>query len=524
MKTFHRRRGDEGTRLHIVRGRPSTALHVAGIALSFVAVGMGLATIVEVASTNTDTGALFVSTIVCGGLGGALWYGTRAGTVRTREVFAAVGWTWLSVTIIGALPYVLAGTFAAGGADFGEQLVNSIFEAASGFSCTGSTALTDFEGHGRGLLLYRQATQWYGGMGIVVLAVTVLPFLGVGGLDLITAEAPGPSSDRLAPRVSETARQLWIIYVLFTLTVVAVLFAIPGPSFYDSVAHALSTTSTGGFSPYSASIGHYDSLAVELAIIAGMLYGGINFSLHWRAARGELRAYTRDSELRTFLSILTAAIVVVVLLLWLDDTDSVAGIADAVRYGSFNVVALGTSTGFGNATGEMAPGDFVHWAAGAQIVILFLFVMGGSTGSTSGGIKVMRVQVLFGHTIRSIRRAQQPRAVLPVKHGKFAVAEDIVSRMAGFFLLYVLLIAVGVVLLTGLGGGLEESIGAIIGALGNMGPALGEAGPTANFSDAFPEPARLVLAAFMLIGRLEIFPMLLMFAAPYRVVRDAVRS
>ena len=157
-------------------------------------------------------------------------------------------------------------------------------------------------------------------------------------------------------------------------------------------------------------------------------------------------------------------------------------------------------------------------------MILFLFVMGGSTGSTSGGIKVMRVQVLFSHTIRSIRRTQQPRAVLPVKHGKFAVAEDIVSRMAGFFLLYVLLISVGVVLLTGLGGGLEESIGAIIGALGNMGPALGEAGPTANFSSAFPEPARLVLAAFMLIGRLEIFPILLMFAAPYRVVRDAVRS
>ena len=195
-----------------------------------------------------------MSTLLCGGLGGSLWYGTRAGTVRTREVFAAVGWTWLSVTLIGAIPYILAGTFAAGGADFGEQLVNAVFEAASGFSCTGSTALTDFEGHGRGLLLYRQATQWYGGMGIVVLAVTVLPFLGVGGLDLITAEAPGPSSDRLAPRVSETARQLWIIYVLFTVTVVVVLFAIPGPSFYDSVAHALTTTSTGGFSPYGASI------------------------------------------------------------------------------------------------------------------------------------------------------------------------------------------------------------------------------------------------------------------------------
>ncbi|MDG2027547.1 MAG: TrkH family potassium uptake protein [Acidimicrobiales bacterium] len=524
MNLLTSHRSSDGTALaRPPRGRPNTALHVAGIALTFVSAGMGITTVVELASTNLDTGALAISTVVCGSLGGLLWYFTRAGTVRTREVFAAVGWTWLSVTLIGSLPFIIAGTFATPGTDFVEQVVNSIFESASGFSATGSTALTDFSGHGRGMLLYRQATQWYGGMGIVVLAVSVLPFLGVGGLDLITAEAPGPSSDRLAPRVSETARQLWVIYVLFTLTVMAVLFVIPGPSFYDSVAHALSTTSTGGFSPYSESIGHYDSLAVEIAIIAGMLYGGINFSLHWRAARGELTAYSRDSELRTFLGILLVAVSVVVLLLWLDSGDPVDGLGDAMRYGGFNVVALGTSTGFGNATGAEAPGDFVHWASGAQIVILFLFVMGGSTGSTSGGIKVMRVQVLFAHTIRSIRRTQQPQAVLPVKHGKFAVAEDIVSRMAGFFLLYVLLISVGVVLVTGLGGGFEESIGAVIGSLGNMGPALGEAGPTANFSDAFPEPARLVLAAFMLIGRLEIFPMLLMFAAPYRVVSDAIR-
>ncbi|MDW3218341.1 MAG: TrkH family potassium uptake protein [Acidimicrobiales bacterium] len=504
------------------RGRPNTALHVTGIALTFVSVGMAIATVIELASTNVDTGALLVSTLICGGLGIGLWSGTRAGPVRTRDVFAAVGWTWLSMTLVGALPFLFAGTFAPGGADFWEQVVNSVFEAASGFSCTGSTALTDFDSPGRGLMMYRQATQWYGGMGIVVLAVTVLPFLGVGGLDLIAAEAPGPSSDRLAPRVSETARQLWVIYVLFTLTVGLVLFIIPGPGLYDSVAHALTTTSTGGFSPNAASIGHYDSLAVEIAIMAGMLYGGINFALHWRAARGGLSFYARDSELRAYLSILFVACAVIVAVLWLDEADNVVGVADSLRYGVFNALSLGTSTGFGNATEAGSPGDFVHWAAGAQIVILFLFVMGGSTGSTSGGIKVMRVQVLFSHTIRSIRRTQLPRAVLPVKHGKIAVAEDIVSRMAGFFLLYILLISVGVALLTGLGGGFEESIGAIIGALGNMGPALGEAGPTASFSDAFPQPARLVLSAFMLIGRLEIFPMLLMFAAPYRAISDSL--
>ena len=499
------------------RGAPNTALHVTGIALTFVAVGMALTTFVEWRSTNVDTAAMAISTVVCGGLGIALWRGTRAGSVRTRAIFAAVGWTWLIVTLVGATPYLLAGTFGTGGEDFLEQLVNSIFEAASGFSCTGSTALTDFETPGRGLMLYRQATQWYGGMGIVVLAVTILPFLGVGGLDLITAEAPGEAGDRLTPRVSETARNLWVIYVFFTLAVAAALFAVPGPSFYDSIAHALTTTSTGGFSPYGSSIGHYDSVVVELVVMAGMLYGGANFALHWRAARGEFRAYPRDPEFRAYLWMIAIAMTLVVGILILDSPYSVG---TALRTGAFNVISLGTSTGFGNATGTGSAGDFVTWAPAAQMVILFLFVSGGSTGSTSGGIKVMRVQVLFSHTIRSIRRTQQPRAVLTVKHGTTAVREDIVSRMAGFFLLYALLILVGVVVLTGLGGDFDASVGGTIGSLGNMGPSLGEAGPTASFSTAFSQPARLVLALLMLVGRLEIFPMLLMFAAPYRAVSD----
>ena len=502
------------------RGIPNTALHVTGIALTFVSIGMGIGAVVEWASTDVDTGPMVVSTVVCAALGLVLWRGTRAGSMRTRAIFAAVGWTWVIVTLVGAIPYILAGTFGTGGEDLVEQIVNPVFESASGFSCTGSTVLNDFESPGRGLMLYRQATQWYGGMGIVVLAVTILPFLGVGGLDLISAEAPGEAGDRLTPRVSETARNLWVIYLYFTIAVTLALFAVPGPSLYDSVAHALTTTSTGGFSPYGASIGHYDSVVVELVLIVGMIYGGANFALHWRASRGELRAYARDSEFRAYLTMLLLATSVVVAILVLDSPYSVG---TALRSGAFNVVSLGTSTGYGNATGAGAAGDFVVWAPAAQLVLLFLFVAGGSTGSTAGGIKVMRVQVLFGHTIRSIRRTQQPRAVIPVKHGTRAVAEDIVSRMAGFFLLYALLVIAGVLAVTTLGGDLDASIGGILGSLGNMGPSLGEAGPTASFSTAFSQPARLVLALFMLIGRLEIFPILLMFAAPSRAVNDRLR-
>lgn len=507
-------------RLHHTRRRyASTTLHVSGIALSFVAVGMAMSSIVEVASTNTDTGALLLSTLICAALGGAMWWSTEPGKVHPRDVFSAVGWTWLSMTLVGALPFLIAGTFATPGVDFVEQVVNSLFEAASGFSCTGSTVLVDFDRPGRGMLMYRQATQWYGGMGIVVLAVAVLPFLGVGGLDLISAEAPGPSSDRLSPRVSETAKRLWLIYIGFTALIALALLAVPGPSLYDGVAHALTTASTGGFSPYRQSIGYFDSVTVEIVLIVGMIIGGANFTLHWRACTGEAGAHLRDSEFRSYLFVLALASSLIVTLLWIDGG---FGWTTAVRSGVFNAVALGTSTGFGNATGPGSPGDFVVWVAGAQLVLLFLMVVGGSTGSTSGGIKIMRMQVLGLIAVRSVRRSQQPRAVIPVKLGRFAVPEDVVSRMAGFFSIYVILVLGGVVVVTALGGELETTLGAVVGSLGNMGPALNEAGPTANFTDGFSQPARLVLAGLMLVGRLELFPMLLMFAAPYRVARELV--
>jgi trk system potassium uptake protein TrkH len=482
-------------------------MHVSGIALTFVAVGMALCTIVEAASTNRDTSALVVSTLVCGGLGASMWWFTVPGKVRARDVFSAVGWTWVSMTLVGALPFLIAGTFATPGVDLVEQMVNSVFEAASGFSCTGSTVLVDFDRPGRGLLMYRQATQWYGGMGIVVLAVAVLPFLGVGGLDLISAEAPGPSSDRLTPRVSETAKRLWLIYIGFTALIALSLYVVPGPSLYD------------GVSPYGASIGHFDSVAVEIALIVGMILGGANFTLHWRACTGEPGVHLRDSEFRSYMFVLALAAFVVVGLLWIDGG---FGLGTAARSGVFNAVSLGTSSGFGNATGPGTAGDFVLWVGGAQLVLLFLMVVGACTGSTSGGIKIMRMQVLGLIAVRSVRRSQQPRAVIPVKLGRVAVAENIVSRMAGFFLIYLVLVLGGVIVVTALGSELETTLGAVVGSLGNMGPALNEAGPTASFADAFDQPARLVLAALMLIGRLEIFPMVLMFAAPYRLARELV--
>ncbi len=498
----------------------STPLHIMGIALTSVAIGMALSAIVEFGSTNRDTTALISAAVVSATVGGALWWRTTVGVVRTRDIFAAVGWTWVMITLFGALPYIFAGTFATPGVGFVEQVVNSIFESASGFSCTGSTVLIDFARPGRGLLMYRQATQWYGGMGVVVLAVAVLPFLGVGGLGLIKAEAPGPSSDRLSPRVSETAKRLWLVYFIYTVGVALALFIVPGPSLYDSVAHAFTTAATGGFSPYPDSIGHFNSSLVEIVLIIGMLIGAANFSLHWRAARGEPTAHLRDSEFRTFMGYMAGFSLLVALLLW---RTGGLGWATSLRVGTFNVVSLGTTTGFSDATSAGSVGDYVRWVPSAQMLLLFAMLIGGSTGSTAGGIKVMRIQVLWGHALRAIRRTQHPKAVIPVRHGKMAVPEDIVSGVAGFFLLYIVVVVVGVALVTGLGGDLDASIGAVATAMGGVGPALGNAGPTASFANAFGQPARLVLAVLMLIGRLEILPILLMFAGPWRTAEKTLQ-
>ena len=506
---------------------PSTVAHICGLALAVISPGLLIASIVEFVGFGDGGPVLLLCSAIFAVVGGALWFSTRLGDLAPRTVFAAVAWSWVLVSVMGALPFVLTRTFQAGAGSIWIEIADAIFESTSGFTCTGSTVLTTLPDlHdpdpqvGQGVLFYRQLTQWYGGMGFVQLVITVLPALGRRAMGFIGAEAPGPTADRLAPRAKDTARLLWQVYIGATV-LMAVGYSLAGMSIYDGITHGLSTAATGGFSTYNDSLGEFDSIPIEIVAIGAMMIGGSNFALHWLFLARDRAIYAKDHEFRAFIAMIVAATVAVTAMLMIGG--EVGGeLGPSIRTAVFNVVSLGTSTGFGNATGSGSAGDFVTWLPAAQMVLLFLFVVGASTGSTSGGIKVMRVQVLLAHSIRSIRRSQQPRAVIPVKHGSLAVREDIVSRMAGFFLIYAILVLSGIVLLTALGGGLLESIGAIIGALGNMGPALGEAGPTANFTEAFTEPGRLVLSVYMLIGRLEIFPILLMFSAPLRAVRDRV--
>ena len=286
------------------------------------------------------------------------------------------------------------------------------------------------------------------------------------------------------------------------------------------MAHAFTTASTGGFSTHDASIGYWDSVAVEMVVMIGLVLGAASFTLHGRALATRRLVHRKDAEFRGYIGVLTAATLLVTLML---ATDGGMGPARALRMAAFNVVTLGTSGGFGNATGPGSDGDFAAWAAGPQFLLLLLLVSGGCTGSTSGGVKIMRLIVGVSHARRTLRGIRRPRAVLPVRHGSGTISDSIVERIAGFMVVYGMLVVTGTVVVTALGTDLVTAIGGVIGSLGNMGPALNRAGPTASFVDGFSTPARTVLAVLMLVGRLELFPMLLMAVAPYRSVRRSLR-
>ncbi|CAN5132514.1 TrkH family potassium uptake protein [soil metagenome] len=483
--------------------RPVSAVaNVVGFALVFTAAGLAVCCAVEVLAGDDAVVPLALPALLSAALGMGLWKGTRApDRVSAPSAFAAVGWTWIAISAVGALPFWWSGMLPA--------LDDAVFESVSGFTGTGATVLTPIEGNGAGLLLWRQATQWYGGMGVIVLAVAVLPLLGVGGFELLRAESPGPTSDRLAPRVRDTARRLWMVYVGLTVLIVAALL-MAGLSPYDAVAHAMTTVSTGGFSNYDASIAAFDSPAVEAVLIVSMFAGAVSFALWWQVLRGVgPRAVAQSSELRAFIAVIVVATTFVTVVLALDD--AALALVSALRGGAFTVVSTMSTTGFATV-------DFALWPASGQLVLLALMVSGGMAGSTSGAMKLFRIQVMVAHGRRELRRLLHPSAVLPVKLGGHVVPDPIVSRIVGFFVLYVVLAVLGTVLLAGLGADLVTGASAITSAIGAYGPGLGDVGPTTTYL-SLDRSSRAVLVVYMLLGRLELFTLLLMLVAPVDSLR-----
>jgi trk system potassium uptake protein TrkH len=377
---------------------------------------------------------------------------------------------------------------------------DAAFESISGFTTTGASILTDIEGRTHATLFWRALTHWLGGMGIVLLAVAILPLLGVGGMQLFRAEVPGPTAERLTPRIRETARLLWGVYVLLTLLETAALM-LAGMSLFDALCHSFATMATGGFSNHNASVGGYATPAVEWIIIVFMLLAGTNFSLHYLALTGRVRAYGRDEEFRFYLLIIIG--VSAALALVLTGVGFYGSVEETVRLALFQVVSIITTTGFGTA-------DYLMWPPFAHAVLLMLMAVGGCAGSTGGGIKVVRLLILLKTAKLELRRMLHPRAVFTLWFNDRAVSPVLQTNVLGFFLLFMVVYGVGVVALTLGGRDLVTSVGATAATLGNIGPGLGLVGPASNYA-MLADWEKWLLMGFMLVGRLELFTVLVLF-------------
>ena len=476
-----------------------TPVRVSGAALLAIAAAMLLSAVVAVIDGGGAASGLLVASLITTSVGAGLFYGSKVSpTADSALAFASVAWSWVAVSVAGALPFLLTGVIPW------VRFDDALFESVSGFTCTGSTILSDFSSVPQGLLFFRSMTQWLGGMGLIVLAVAVLPALGIGGLELIASESPGPTADRLSLKVRDTARRLWLLYGAATVLIAGCLLA-AGMSIFDAATHAFTTVATGGYSTYGDSIAHFDSILVEAILILGMLYCGANFSTHWHAATEGVGAYRRVSEIRWYLWIIFSAFA---LLVWVNAGE--LQWTENLRDSLFYAVSLGTSTGFGTS-------DYMAWMPAAQVMLLVLMLIGGMSGSTAGGMKVLRLQVVFRYAFRELLRARHPKAVIPIRMGRSTIEEQIAAKAVGFVLLYLGLIVVGGIILAGLGVDPVTAFSGSVSALGNAGPALGEAGPTNNFL-VFPRAGRAVLMSLMAFGRLEVFPAMLMLVASLRGV------
>ena len=412
-----------------------------------------------------------------------------------REGMAIVTLGWLSAGLFGALPFYLAGTFAG--------FTDCFFEAMSGFTTTGASVMTDIEIVPRGLLLWRSLTHWLGGMGIIVLSLAILPFLGVGGMQLYKAEVPGPVVDKLRPRIRDTAMLLWKVYLLFSL-LETVLLMFGGMDLFEALCHTFGTMATGGFSTKNASVGHYNSLYIESVVILFMIVAGINFSLHFQLLRGRPLALWRDPEFRFYGS--------VILIFTLVSTASVyrevyAGLGQALRYSAFQVVSICTTTGYATA-------DFELWTPLTQSMLLFLMFLGGSAGSTAGGMKCMRIMLLLKHSYRELFRLIHPRAVAQVKLGRQIVHDQVLQSIWGYFILFLGLFVLAALSLAAMGVDVQTSFAAVLACIGNIGPGLGTVGPSENYAH-LPAMGKWVLTLCMLLGRLEIYTVIILFVPEF---------
>jgi trk system potassium uptake protein TrkH len=419
----------------------------------------------------------------------------EAAVINQREGMAIVAVGWTVVGLFGAIPFYLG--------DGGFTFTDAFFESVSGFTTTGASVLTNIEAMSKGLLFWRSFIQWLGGMGIIVLSVAILPFLGVGGMQLYKAEVPSPVPDKLKPRIRDTAKILWKVYALISLAEV-ILLLLGGMGLYDALCHTFTTMPTGGFSTKNASIAHYDSVYFDCVIIFFMLLAGINFSLHYQMLRGKALVFWQDSECRFFLG----AVVLLTFAVSLNVFGTVyKTIGEALRFGAFQVASIVTTTGFATA-------DYEQWPTMSQFILLLCMFLGASAGSTGGGMKCLRIMLCFKYCYKELFMLIHPHAVSHIKIGGKTVPDDVMRSVLGFLALYMGLFALCSVLLAGMGVDFTTSFGAIAASIGNIGPGFGMVGPVENYAQ-IPYLGKWLLIWCMLLGRLEIFTMIILMVPEF---------
>ncbi len=479
--------------------RTATVQRILGFLVASASLMMIPPALVSLWYQDGTTGLFMLSAVILFITGMAVFLPVRhvREELRVRDGFLVVAVCWLSLALVGALPFLLL-----------EQpeisYVDAVFESMSGLTTTGATILTNIDALPRGILYYRQQLQWLGGLGIVVLAVAILPMLRIGGAQLYRAETPGPLKDsKLTPKITETAKALWLIYL--GITVLCMLaYWLGGMTIFDAVGHAFSTVAIGGMSTHDAGFAHFNSPTLEIVATFFMVVAGINFAIHFTSwKRASSQPYFQDPELRVYASLLLGFSVLVTLALYLNGTyDS---LTQAARYASFQVVSIMTTTGFSTT-------DFSIWPGFIPIMLICIAFIGGCAGSTCGGMKVIRIMLLYRQAIREVQRLVHPQAVIPVKIGGRKTSATVMDAVWGFFFLYVASFVMITIALNGVGVEPVTAYAAAAACITNLGPGLGDV--SSNYA-SLNATAKMILSFAMLMGRLEIFTLLVIFSPSF---------
>lgn len=470
---------------------------VLGFLLLVEGIALLLTLLIALFYKEGDVPALLGSAGICltTGAGTVALFRKAERNIGKREGFIIVSLSWIIFSLFGSIPYVLSGSI--------PNFTDAFFETMSGFTTTGASILNDIEALPHGILFWRSITQWLGGMGIIVLSLAILPVFGIGGMQLFMAEVPGPTPDKISPRIQQTAKTLWGIYLLFTILETMLLWA-GGMSLFDAICHSFTTMATGGFSTKQASIDYWTSPYIHYVITIFMFLAGANFTLSYLAFKGKIKAVWRDEEFRYYTFFVVAFTLAIATGLYFT---SQIGVEQAFRDSLFQVVSIITTTGFATA-------DYLTWHPFLTMLLFTLFFFGGSAGSTGGGIKIMRIVLLLKNGYYELKRMIHPHAVIPVKFNKHSVDSKIVTNVLAFFMLYLAIFFVSTVMISLIVPDLETAMGAVATCLGNIGPGLGNVGPADNFFHIHPI-GKWFLSFLMLLGRLELFTILVIFSPSF---------